>query len=199
MGWASHRGPPCIQLGWRRRRKQTPTNVCRAQKLQFHKPPLYLLTYKVSDMRREISLLTVLQAQILTQGFCHSTVKWVCVSTALPCSSPRSLCVSLWNTGKTNNAAKWPLCVTVLDGWKEGLFCGRSSSHAAVFTGHWVLRGSSRSGSEGGDRSFLCPDLNHHPLLLLFLNICSVESHTTCHKMWTSWRSDKIKTFEILS
>lgn len=38
---------------------------------------------------------------------------------------------------------------------------GRSSFHAAVFPGHWLVGESSESGREGGDFSLLCLDLHH--------------------------------------
>lgn len=51
----------------------------------------------------------------------------------------RAPCVSLWNRGKTNNAAELPLCMTVWKSWTEGLFCGsfeersgRSSSRCTL-------------------------------------------------------------------
>lgn len=66
---------------------------------QFHKPSLYLLTPTCyPDMWRKISLLTVEQSQILTPGFSHLTVKWVCVSAAVPFSAPLRLSVCLCET-----------------------------------------------------------------------------------------------------
>lgn len=102
---------PCTQLGWWQCRKQTPADFFSLSgfpKLQFHKFPLSFDLYKLSWHVEKNLPADCSAAQFLTPGFSHLTAKWVYVSAAIPYSPPQSLCLSLWNRGKTNNG--WRCC-----------------------------------------------------------------------------------------
>lgn len=132
--------------------------------LTFPQTPLYLLTPTCyPDMWRKISLLTVEQSQILTPGFSHLTVKWVCVSAAVPYSAPLRLSVCLYETEERQTMERH-CCKVAPSAWRcwkvEKRICSVAhlKSRAAgrrptlqFFQVTGRSEGSSKSGSEGGD------------------------------------------------
>lgn len=111
--------------------------------------PFYPLTYKWSwRVEKNLPADTNPDARIFPLDCEMGLRKRRC--SPFPIPPPQSLSVCLYETEERQTmgdaAAKWPLCMTELKGWKEDLFCGsfeepgdRSSSHAAVFPGHGLL------------------------------------------------------------